>query len=795
MKIRSYQVHALTHVLRVTIALFSIGLIFGLPNEALQGQSKTDSLESQLKLAGPNRPELELALKEVPGDQLAGLQFLISNMPEDDLKNLTADFLLTNVDLAYQARDKAVWKLSDDLFFNYVLPYANIDEPRDPWRSEMMKICDELVSDCQTPGEAAQRLNEKLFGIINVKYSTKRKRANQSPKESIEQGLASCTGLSIILVDACRSVGVPARLAGIPSWKNKRGNHTWVEVWDQQWHFTGAAEPNDQGLNHTWFQNDAALADPESKKHSIYAVSFAQTDTLFPMVWSPGKRVFAENVTRRYLQQNLTGSDKIKVMIRAWNQGKTERKVVAVEVECQRCQDSFTGFTKAGTHDMNDMLTFELDPNSGYQVKIKNEHGKLLTKIDLKTESGSNQLVELEIGNNISDDQTDLTEAEKATLIKIADQKFSDAKLADQALLKNPNAVRQIAWERYLNSEMAQKQKSDFEQNQVSTQTHRSPYTIKEVGVRPEGGWPLFIAMHGGGGVAKKFNDSQWRHMQIYYKDQKDLTGYKYLALRAPTDEWNGFYTDYVYPLIENLVRQFIVFGDINPDKVFIMGYSHGGYGAFAIGPKIPYRFAAVHASAAAPTGGETTAKTLRNTRFTFMVGEKDTAYGRAERCQKFAAEIEQLQKDHPGDYPVEFMFKRGFGHGGLPDRDMISLMYDHTRVACPRHLTWEMTDPVVRQFYWLKCDQPNKGQMIDAAIEDNVVEVTTQGCNSFSILLDKRLIDPDKPLVLKVDGSESQVKYQPSFDTLCQSIAATGDPSLAYDFEIKVVVNQSESQ
>ena len=67
------------------------------------------------------------------------------------------------------------------------------------------------------------------FGQLSVKYSTARKRANQSPKESIEQGLASCTGLSILLADACRSVGVPARLAGIPSWKNKNGNHTWVE--------------------------------------------------------------------------------------------------------------------------------------------------------------------------------------------------------------------------------------------------------------------------------------------------------------------------------------------------------------------------------------------------------------------------------------------------------------------------------------------------------------------------------------------------------------------------------------
>jgi len=33
---------------------------------------------------------------------------------------------------------------------------------------------------------------------------------------------------------------------------------------------------------------------------------------------------------------------------------------------------------------------------------------------------------------------------------------------------------------------------------------------------------------------------------------------------------------------------------ETDPNKVFIMGYSHGGYGAYAIGPKMPDRFAAI---------------------------------------------------------------------------------------------------------------------------------------------------------------------------------------------------------
>ena len=275
-------------------------------------------------------------------------------------------------------------------------------------------------------------------------------------------------------------------------------------------------------------------------------------------------------------------------------------------------------------------------------------------------------------------------------------------------MTRHPQQVRELVWEIYLQSPLGQIRKSDFESDQVIFEQHVSPYTIKEVGQRPAAGWPLVIAMHGGGGAPQKVNDSQWKHMQIYYKDQPDVQGYKYLALRAPNNTWNGFYDDYVYPLIENLIQQCIVFADVDPNKVFLIGYSHGGYGAFAIGPKIPYRFAAVHASAAAPTDGQTSANTLRNTRFTFMVGEKDNAYGRRERCEKFAQQLQELKGERGDIYPVEFMFKKGYGHGGLPDRDMIASMYDFNRQAIPRELDWEMTDSVVNQFFWLSVKDPS---------------------------------------------------------------------------------------
>jgi hypothetical protein len=215
------------------------------------------------------------------------------------------------------------------------------------------------------------------------------------------------------------------------------------------------------------------------------------------------------------------------------------------------------------------------------------------------------------------------------------------------------------------------------------------------------------------------------------------------------------------------------------------MGYSHGGYGAFAIGPKMPDRFAAVHASAAAPTDGETTPKTLRNTIFTFMIGEEDHAYGRAERCQKFNEAIQSLKAGCPDAYPVTMEFKPGAGHRGLPDRDKIASMYPAVRKPVPAALTWAMTDGVIRYFYWLRVPQPGKGQEIDATCRGNHVSVTSTKVAAASVFLDGRLIDWNQPVTLTVNGRKREHKLEPRLEVLCRTLLEWGDPELTFAAEL----------
>ena len=262
-----------------------------------------EKLAAGIDAAGTNRTQILKALASVSGRDRSAMQFLVLNMPKRDLRGLTSDFLLDNVRLSRKARETCSWgaKLPDEIYFNNVLPYASLNERRDNWRADFYKRFAPLVAKCTSPGEAALILNREVFRLFNVHYhATKRRKPDQSPYESIKLGFASCTGLSILLVDACRSAGVPARIAGTPMWTTRRGNHTWVEVWSGgSWHFIGAAESS--RLDDGWFIADAAAADPSKPLHWIYASSFKKTALHFPLIWDLSiDYVPAENVTEFY---------------------------------------------------------------------------------------------------------------------------------------------------------------------------------------------------------------------------------------------------------------------------------------------------------------------------------------------------------------------------------------------------------------------------------------------------------------------------------------------------------------
>jgi len=359
--------HITLSTLRAGVGTLIVGLT--LPALALDSSTTPSYVLSAIDRAGANRQEISRAWAEVPADQKSGMAYLLEHMPEHDLRSLDADFLLENVGSAYRAWQNAPWSsnVSEELFLNEILPYCLVTEDRTAWRELLRKQCLEMVDGAETPTDAVIRLNQELFPEFGVVYSTERSRTDQNVLQVLEEQKATCTGLSVLLTSACRSVGIPARLAGTPLWADSSGNHSWVEIWDDGWRFTGAAEPKDQ-LNDAWFTNRASRARKEIPVHAVYATSYARTGTTFPIAWDESvEYVAAINVTDRYTRADEIQFDRTPLRIVAFD-ADLRRVPTRVEVHDNSGRLVFTGTTRTDRSDLNDHLTATLDPDREYRV-------------------------------------------------------------------------------------------------------------------------------------------------------------------------------------------------------------------------------------------------------------------------------------------------------------------------------------------------------------------------------------------------------------------------------------------
>ena len=350
-------------------------------------------IDRTIATAGDNAKELKKALKEVPRNEREGMAFLISYMPERDAKSLSADFLLENVQYAYKARAEFPWakEVPDSVFLNDVVAYANLNENRESWRKDFYERFKKYVAPCKTMREAIDSVNKNVRDELLVDYNTKREKPDQAPYESMRQHMASCSGLSILLTDAFRAVGIPSRVAGTPAWHDDRGNHNWNEVWiDGQWRFTEYYPSDD--LDQSWFLTDAGKAVKEDVRKAIYAASFKPTGSYFPLVWDEDIRyVHAENVTDRYTslyraQLSAMPADGSHVALRVMvfkdkDHAEASGDRVATNLDVFKGDKQLYGGRSTGaTQDMNDVLTFNVEKNQQYTVKFVNGKGEMQTQ-------------------------------------------------------------------------------------------------------------------------------------------------------------------------------------------------------------------------------------------------------------------------------------------------------------------------------------------------------------------------------------------------------------------------------
>lgn len=671
--------------------------------------------------------------------------YLVRSMPEGEVKRLTEKHFVENIGLALQARREFDWarKVPKELFLNDVLPYAVFDETREEWRGSFLELARPLVKGAGSASEAAQRLNRDFFNAINVHYDTGRKAPNQSPSESMAIGKATCTGLSIILVNACRAVGIPARAVGTMSWSNDRGNHTWVEIWDGQWKFLGADEYDPAGLNRGWFVDEASKATSGSVTYGIYATSW-NGKTHFPMVWAPeSKTVGAVEVTERYTGSGSPDDGRILEVTVVEDGVRIETDIWVVSLGLDILA---SGKTRAHRADLNDFWSYDLSRESGEVGSIIYRDGDRLLAVEAGPvpEKGDSRLITIERGSGRM-----LPKGISAFLFK--PQGWQEVRVNRDEKRELYQVLRQA---RRASEYDAREAELLAKKLSIGGKTLR--WKEKKFGEAPDGERSLWISLHGGGGAPPEVNDKQWENQINLYQPEEGF----YVAPRAPGNTWDLWHTPDIDGLIDQLISNYVLQRGVSPNRVYLMGYSAGGDGVYQLAPRMADRFAAAAMMAGHPN--DASLLNLRNLPFAILMGGDDEAYDRNQVARQKGDELKTLAAADPGGYEHFVRIYEGLGHWMKgKDREVLPWMARKERNPWPKKLVWVQDNVTHLSFYWLELPtnhSPRPGDTIRATVNDQTVSLIGDVPVGLKIWLSPRLLDLEKPITIVVNSDEPQV-------------------------------------
>lgn len=274
----------------------------------------------------------------------------------------------------------------------------------------------------------------------------------------------------------------------------------------------------------------------------------------------------------------------------------------------------------------------------------------------------------------------------------------------------------------------------------------------KTFGEAPAGGHSLWISMHGGGGAPQRVNDQQWKNQIMLYQPREGI----YVAPRAPTDNWNLWHEGHMDALVDRMIENYVIDRGVNPDRVYLMGYSAGGDGVYQLAPRMADRFAAAsmmagHPNDASPLG-------LRNLPFMIWMGANDGAYKRNQVAKEWGKKLDKLEADDAGGYVHATHIVAGKGHWmDREDAAALPWMAKHERVTWPKRVVWHQSGRTHERFYWLAVPEgtAKKGQTVKAAVKGQKISLRSEEVGKLRLRLSDALLDLDQEVVVELNGKE----------------------------------------
>ena len=348
------------------------------------------------------------------------------------------------------------------------------------------------------------------------------------------------------------------------------------------------------------------------------------------------------------------------------------------------------------------------------------------------------------------------------------------------------------------------------------------------IGEKPPSGYPLYICLHGGGGTAEWINDCQWCDMQAYYCGSVSVG--VYVAPRGITNTWNLHFVRDSYELYDRLIVYMILCYGVDPNRVYLLGFSAGGDGVYQIVPRMADRWAAASMSSGHPNGVRV--QNLYHVPFLIQVGELDKAYNRCRVGAEYGVKLSELQQKYPDGFAHECWIHKDKGHN-YKDNDYFQCEYavlcnpkawlesgdcmsvkrntnaiawvsQYRRNPLPTHLIWDVSTHADRSpmykgltapsklFYWIDIGGQSSeicATCIEACVDRDTNSIHVKNasrCGAWlRILISSSMVDLQRNVKVSIGDQEFQVKLYASLQMLSRTLLERGDPNFMFESEV----------
>lgn len=329
----------------------------------------------------------------------------------------------------------------------------------------------------------------------------------------------------------------------------------------------------------------------------------------------------------------------------------------------------------------------------------------------------------------------------------------------------------------------------NWAQKRIIHDSLEMPFEYRVFGLKPTDGRSLYISMHGGGNAPAKLNDQQWYNQTRLYEPAEGI----YIAPRAPWNDWNMWFKPGMDEFFEDLIQTTVALMDVNPDKVYLLGYSAGGDGVWRMAPRMADRWAAASMMAGHP--GEASQVNLLNVPFMIWMGELDGAYNRNRLAKEKGQVLDSLREENPRGYIHATHIISGKGHWmERADTTAISWMAEYKRNPFPEKVVWRQEEVTRPSLYWLEVPQQSARPGMEVIVEHkgNTFTILKNDYDQFTIGLNDDMVDFDKPIEIVYDGKRLfNGKVERSAKDVYQSIEQRRDTRLLFSARLTIYNNE----